>query len=81
MPTNVISFFDAGRRRLAKQIAVIEAELELELELGLGLQTLKVMALMRTFPEMDGCTLSSSELYRLVQSRLRAKLIVEKNRK
>jgi len=36
---------------------------------------------LRTFPEMDGCTMSSSELYRFVHSQLRAKLIVEKNRK
>jgi hypothetical protein len=56
-------------------IAAIEAELEL------GLATFKVMARLRTFPEMDECTMSSSELYRFVQSQLRAKLIVEKNRK
>jgi hypothetical protein len=73
--TNVISFLDAGRRRLAKQIATIEAELEL------GLLTMKVMTRLRTLPEMDGCTMSSSELYRFVQSELRAKLIIKKNRK
>ena len=76
MPTtNVVSFLDAGRRRLAKQIAAIEAELEL------GLLTMKVMTRLRALPEMDGCTMSSSELYTFVQSQLRAKLIVEKNRK
>jgi len=73
--TNVISFLDAGRRRLAKQIAAIEAELEL------GLLTMKVMARLRSFPEMKGCTMSSSQLYRFVHSQLRAKLIIEKNRR
>ena len=72
--TNVISFFDAGRRRLAKQIPAVEAEL------GLGLLTMKVMKRLRSFPEMEGCTLSSSELYRFVHSQLRAKLVIETNR-
>jgi hypothetical protein len=73
--TNVISFLDAGRRRIAKEIAAIEAELDL------GLATFKVMTRLRALPEMEGCTMTSSELYTFVRSALRAHLIVEKNRK
>jgi len=73
--TNVISFLDAGRRRLAEQIAAVEAELEL------GLTTLEVMRRLRALARMDGCAMSSSELYKFVQSELRARPIVEKNRR
>jgi len=73
--TNVISFLDAGRRRLAKKITALESEVEL------GLLTLKVMTRLRSFPEMEGCTMSGDELYNFVRSALRAQLILDKNRK